>query len=149
MLDHHLHLLADVVGVQAHPAHQALEGFAALDLLVVPLLAVVGQLEGQLVRGVVLQHVKDEAFFDGLAHRIDVEGRWEVVRACGLLSVGAAPKELQGLGLGRGSEGHVGDGRAAACLAGTCGHLGGQNVLGRDLPAVCQILDLLRAEHLL
>ena len=90
VLNHYLNLLADVVWMQANPAHQPLEGFAALDLLVIPLITVVRQLEGQLVRGVVLQNVENEAFLDGLAHRIDVEGRRQVVRASWLIRLGFA-----------------------------------------------------------
>ena len=79
VLDDDLDLLGDVVGVQPHPAHDALQRRAALDLLVVQLLAVVGQPEGQLVGRVVLQHVEDEAFLDGLPHRVDVERRGQIV----------------------------------------------------------------------
>ena len=60
VLDDDLDLLRDVVGVQPHPAHDPLHRRAALDLLLVELLAFVGQLEGQLVGRVVLQHVEDE-----------------------------------------------------------------------------------------
>ena len=80
VLDDDLHLLRDVVGVQPHPAHDALHRRAALDLLLVVLLALVRQLEGQLVGGVVLQHVEDELLLDGLPHGIDVERRRAVVR---------------------------------------------------------------------
>ena len=109
VLDDDLDLLADVVGVKPHPAHDALHGGVALDLLLVHLLAVVGEPEGQLVGRVVLQHVEDEAFLDGLPHRIDVERRGQVVRSGGLAGVRAAAEQLQRLGLGRGGEGDVGD----------------------------------------
>ena len=39
VLDHDLHLLGDVVGVQPHPAHDALQRRAALDRLLVVVLA--------------------------------------------------------------------------------------------------------------
>jgi hypothetical protein len=75
VLDDDLHLLGDVVRVEPHPAHDLLQGRAALDLLVVELLALVGELEGEAVGRVVLQHVEDELLLDGLAHRVDVERR--------------------------------------------------------------------------
>ena len=74
MLDDDLDLLGDVVRVQPNPAHDLLHGGAAFDFLIVPLLAVVGQPEGQLVGRVVPQHVEDEPLLDGLPHGIDVEG---------------------------------------------------------------------------
>jgi hypothetical protein len=54
MLDHHLNLLGDVVRMEPDPAHDPLQGRATLDFLVVILLPIMGQTEGQLVRGVVL-----------------------------------------------------------------------------------------------
>ena len=81
VLDDDLHLLGDVVGVQPHPAHDALHRRAALDRRLVVVLAVVRQLEGQLVGRVVLQHVEDELLLDGLPHRVDVERRGQIVRA--------------------------------------------------------------------
>ena len=81
MLDNDLHLLGDVIGVQANPAHDALHGRALLDFQLVPFFAAVGQLEGQPIGRVVLQHIKDEALLDGLPHRIDVEGRRQPVRS--------------------------------------------------------------------
>ena len=48
--------------------------------LLVVFLAVVGELERELVGRVVLQHVEDEAFLDGLAHRIHVERLRQAVR---------------------------------------------------------------------
>ena len=51
MLHHGLHLLGDVVGVQAHPLHDAFQGFRFVDpgcvALFVKLLAVVGEFESQ------------------------------------------------------------------------------------------------------
>ena len=45
-----------------------LNGGGALDLLFVVFLAFVGEFEGELVGGVVLEDIEDEAFFDGLKH---------------------------------------------------------------------------------
>jgi len=68
VFDDDLDLLADVPGVQLHPLHDRLVGRRLLDLGVIPVSPVVGQPEGQLVGRVVLQHVEDEAFLDGLPH---------------------------------------------------------------------------------
>ena len=96
VLDHHLGLLGDVVGVQAHEAGERLGGLLLLDLgVVLDRLdeAVVG-----LVGRVVGEHVEDEALLDGLAHGVEVEGDG--------LAVGAGPAEdLERLVLGRGGEG--------------------------------------------
>ncbi|MNX67156.1 hypothetical protein D3C86_982650 [compost metagenome] len=54
MLDDHLNLLRDVVGMQAHPLHDAFHRRTAFDGLLVVLLAIVGQLEGELVTRIVL-----------------------------------------------------------------------------------------------
>ena len=102
VLDDDLDLLADVVRVQLHPVHQRLQRLGLLDLGVVRVVvpALVGELEGQLVAGVVLQHVEDEALLDGLLHRVEVERLRQPVRAL-------AAEQLQRLGLGRGGEGEV------------------------------------------
>ena len=109
VLDDHLDLLRDVVRMQPHPAHDPLQGRAALDFLVVVVLAVVGQLEGQLVGRVVLEHVEDEFLLDGLPHRIDVERRGQIVRAGRLGRIGPRAEQLHRLGLGRRGERDVGD----------------------------------------
>ncbi len=79
VLDDHLHLLADVVRVQAHPARQLHARLLAVHLVVVPVR--VGDLPGGAVGGVVLQHIEDEAFLDGLTHGIQVERLGLVVGA--------------------------------------------------------------------
>ncbi|MNS11095.1 hypothetical protein D3C72_426270 [compost metagenome] len=138
MLDDDLDLLADVVGMEAHPAHDPLQRRVLLDFLLVPVLAVVGQAEGQLVGRVVPQHVEDEALLDGLAHRIDVEGAI-------LPRLVLAPEQLHGFGLGGGGEGDVGD----ALVARAARHLRGQDVLVRHLAAVAQGGDLLGGQDFL
>ena len=132
MLDDDLDLLGDVVGMQPHPAHDALQRRAAFDLLVVQLLAVMREPEGQLVGRVVLQHVEDEAFLDRLPHRIDVERLRAGCRRRRAARVRAAAEQLQRLGLGRGREGDIGD----ALVAGARRHLRREHIFGADLAAV-------------
>ena len=71
VLDHDLGLLRDVVRVQPHEARQRLRRLLALDVRVV--FAGLEQFEVGRVGRVVLQHVEDEPFLDGLAHRVAVE----------------------------------------------------------------------------
>ncbi len=138
VLDDDLHLLRDVVGVQPNPLHDALHGGAALDLLLVQFLAVVGQLERQLVGRVILQHIEDEAFLDGLAHRIHMERLGQAIRAC-------AAKQFQRLLLRGCSKGHVGQ----AIHPGARFHLRGQQHFRVNLATVLQVCPLLRREQLL
>ena len=79
MLDDDTNLLGDVVRVELHPAHELLERTVLVYFLLVELLAFVREFESQAVRRVVLEHVEDELLFDGLAHRIDVERRRDIV----------------------------------------------------------------------
>ncbi len=71
VLDHHLGLLGDVVRMQAHEARQRPGGLLLVHLGIVlngldqPVVGLVGR--------VVLQHVQDEAFLDGLPHAVEVE----------------------------------------------------------------------------
>ena len=132
VLYHHLHLLGDVVGVQPHPAHDAFHGGVALHLGLVQLLPVVGQLEGQAVGRVVLQHVQNEAFFNRLPHRVHMKRPGQVVGRRLAAGVGPGAKQLQRLVLGRGGKGHEGD----AAVLGTAGHLGSQNVLRTDFTTI-------------
>jgi hypothetical protein len=74
VLDDNLHLLRDVVRVQADPAHDALHGGAALDGVFVVILAFMSESERQSVRRVVGKHVEDELLLDGLPHRVHVKG---------------------------------------------------------------------------
>ena len=122
------------------------DGGALVDLGLGPVLAVVGQFEGQLVRRVVLQHIEDEALLNGLPHRIEVERLRQVVGAGGLGRVGPAAEQLQCLGLWGGGEGDVGD---TGVRPGTGGHLGGQNVFIAHLAAVGQLFQFLGAQQLL
>ena len=135
MVDHHLHALRDVVLVQAHPTHDALHGFGTIDLFGVDLFVHVRQGERGFVAGVIAQHVQDEAFFNRLAHGIDVKRCRNVVRCRLACRVRTGAKQLQRLVLWCGREGHVGDAQAGVA-AGFCRHLGGQNILGADLAAI-------------
>ena len=102
MLDHYLGFLADIVRMQAHEASQRPGRLLALDVGVV--LGLLDQLVIGLIGDVVLQHVLDKAFLDGLTHGVAVEGL-------------AAPAENgQGLMLGRGGEGEKAHVRLAAAL---------------------------------
>jgi len=100
VLDHHLGLLGDVVGVQAHVAGERLGGLLFLDLGVV-----LGRLDEAVVGpvgGVVGEHVEDEALLDSLAHAVEVEGHG--------LTVGAgAAEDLERLVLGRRRETEEGE----------------------------------------
>ncbi|EXI77156.1 MAG: hypothetical protein AW10_03972 [Candidatus Accumulibacter appositus] len=143
VLDDDLDLLGNVVGVQAHPVHDALQRGASLDRLLVVVGSLVCQLEGQLVARVVLQYVEDEPLLDRLAHRIDMEGRWQIARASGLCRVRTGAEQFQRLVLRRRREGGVGD----AGVAGAHCHLGRENVFGADLATVFQLRQFLLAQH--
>ena len=77
MLDDDLGLLRQVVGVKGHEPGERAAGFAGLvrrvveDRFLEMEVLVVGEVAGQ--------HIGDEAFFDGLTHRIQVEGLVPVV----------------------------------------------------------------------
>ncbi len=73
VLDDDLDLLADVVRVQPHPAHQRLECPGLVHLLVVVLRTIVCELESHPIGRVVLEHVEDEALLDRLLHRVGVK----------------------------------------------------------------------------
>jgi len=45
MLDDDLHFLADIVRMQPNPAHNAFQGFVALDLFLVQLFSIMGEFE--------------------------------------------------------------------------------------------------------
>ena len=81
VLQHDFRLLGDVVGVQAHEAGERLGCLALAHLRVVrdgldePVVGLVGR--------VVLEHVEDEAFLDGLPHAVEVERPRLAVRARG------------------------------------------------------------------
>src|SRR3546814_10301909 len=62
----------DVVGVQFYPAGELGAGLLGVDLII----HAIGmrKLPGGAVRGVVLQHIQNKAFLDGLAHGIHMKG---------------------------------------------------------------------------
>ena len=94
VLDYHLDFLADVVGVQAHPAGQLGAGFFRLYFLVCRCFVRggMGDFPGGGVGGVVEQHIENKALFNGLAHGVEVKGFGLVVGAGGLLGMGETPK---------------------------------------------------------
>ena len=113
VFDDDLDLLGDVVRMEPDPAHDPLHGGTAFDFLLIPLFPLVSQLEGQLVGGVVLEHVQNEAFFDGLPHRIDVEGSRDVVRGKLSRRVRQRAEQFHRLGLRGRGERHKRDPRVA------------------------------------
>ena len=72
VLDDHHHFLADIVIVQTHPLIELDLGFFAFDFLV-DILHLHRQVISDFVVGVVLQHIKNKALFDRLAHAVDVK----------------------------------------------------------------------------
>ena len=102
VLDDDLDFLGDVVGMQPDPAHDLLAGRAAFGLLVVQLLAVVGEFKGQLVGRVVLQDIEDEDLLDGLPNEVHVERRRHVVLARGSGGVRPRAEQLHLVRLGPG-----------------------------------------------
>ena len=73
MLDDHGHHLLDIDGMKFQIMREGLRGLPARHVGVV--LDLLDQAEEALVGGVVLKHVHDEAFLDGLPHGVVVEGR--------------------------------------------------------------------------
>ena len=71
--DDDVDLLGDVVLVQLHPTVRCFAGSLLVDRLDVVVGSLQPELVGHLVLGVVLEDVEDEAFLDGLAHRVAVE----------------------------------------------------------------------------
>ena len=135
MFNHHLGLLGDVVRMQLHEAGQRPRRLPALHVGIV--LAGLEQPEVGLVGGVVLQHVEDEPFLDGLAHGVAVN------------RVAVATEHGKGLVLRRGGEGEEAQVRLPAAL----GHAAEQLLhvlpafLGR---ALCSFFPQpLAAEHFL
>lgn len=90
---------------EREPGEQAV-GFGGVDLLLVRVL--VHQLPVGVVRDVVAQRVEDEAFLDGLAHGVRVEGAVDRLAVLGDTAVLGA-EEFEGLRLGGGREGEVGE----------------------------------------
>ena len=129
--------------MQSHPAHDAFQRLAAFHLFFIPFASLVGELERQLVGRVVLQHIEDETFLDSLAHRINMECRWQIVRTGGQIGIGTAAEQLQCLGLRRGGERHIGNAR----IVGACRHLRRQQVFCAHFTAILQLLQLLIGQH--
>ena len=73
MLDDHLYFLGDVVFMQAHPLVELDLGFFAFHRLV-SAADFLRQVVGHFVIGVVLQHIKNKAFFYGLPHAVHMVG---------------------------------------------------------------------------
>ena len=112
--------------------------FSTCGVLGVVVAAVVRQPVGDLVAGVVLQHVQDEALLDGLLHGVQVERLRQPVRAL-------AAEQLQGLGLRGGGESEVAD----VLRIGAFGHFGGQIGFDVELAAVVDVRQFVRGEDLL
>lgn len=91
--------------MQPDEPHQGLDGGGFVDLMVWVVVVAAGvlQLPGDLVGGVVGEHVEDEPLLDGLLHRVQVE--WLGQRA----AVRDAAEQFEGLGLRGGGEREVRD----------------------------------------
>ncbi|MNC23997.1 hypothetical protein D3C75_720380 [compost metagenome] len=72
VLNNHFYFLRHVVFVQHDPLVQFDFGFFAVHFPV-RVIQFLQQLIRHFVVGVVLQHIKNKAFFDGLAHGVNVE----------------------------------------------------------------------------
>ena len=105
VLDHHLGLLRDVVGMQLEKARERPGGLLPLDLGIV--LDGLEQLEIGAIRGVVLEHIEDEHFLDCPSHRV----------AVGRLAV--PPEHRERLVLGRRGERE----ETEVCLPAAFGHV--------------------------
>jgi hypothetical protein len=121
------------VGVKAHPTGQLLETLALVHLLLIIVPTIVGQTIGQLVGGVVLEHIEDKPLLNSLLHTVDMKGFRDA--GCPRSS-----KKLDGLGFGCG-----GEGKKAHILRLFAGvHSRHQHVFGADLLAFG---NLLGGEH--
>jgi len=98
MLHNHFGFFANGVFVQIHKRHQQTGGFAAIIGGVI--LDLFEQAPVRFEGGVVLQHVEDEIFFNGLPHGVQAERRRGAARVAGA-------KQFQGCGFGGGSKGKV------------------------------------------
>ncbi|MDP2823093.1 MAG: hypothetical protein Q8O52_10520 [Sulfuritalea sp.] len=135
---------ADVAAFEVGVQRRAVLGEAVrAGFLVVDLFAFVGQLEGQAVGRVVLQHVEDELLLDGLAHGIDVERDGYVVRRRFARWIGAGAKYLHRLVLRRCGKRDEGD----AAIVCPRRHLRHQDVFRADFAAVVQLRQFLGAQH--
>ncbi|MGH8122242.1 MAG: hypothetical protein ACREPT_05675, partial [Rudaea sp.] len=97
----------------------------------------------RLVRRIIGQHVEDETLLDGLAHRIHMERRGNVVRRRLPFRVGARPEDFHGLVLRSGRERDEGD----AFVLGTRRHLCGEDVLRTHFAAIVQVRQFLGGQH--
>ena len=138
MLHDNLHLLRDVVRVEAYPTHYPFHRLATVDFLLVIFLTVVSEFEGKLIWGVVLQHIEDEALLNGLAHGIDVESFRLVIRASGAAGIWDSAEQLHGLRLRSRRECDVGD----AGIIRPCCHLSCEYRFAVHFAAVCQGFQL-------
>src|SRR5471032_1495150 len=138
VLDYDFDLLSDVVRVESNPLHNPLHRLALLDLLFVVFLAVVGELERELVGRIVLQDIKNETLFDCLAHRVDMERLRQTIWPW-------ASKQLHRFGFWRGGESDIGQ----SISAGPRGHLGSEQILSANFAAVLQLSQLFGRQQLL
>ena len=103
MFDDDPHFLRDGGGVQAGELHNRGDGVARVDQgFFLGVVELVLDAQEHVVRRVVGEHVQNEAFFDGLGHRVGVEGS-----PVSVLVLGA--EQAQRLGFGRGGESDEGD----------------------------------------
>ena len=136
MLDNDLNFLSDVVRMQTHPPHQLFHGGTAFDFLIVKLFTIVGQLECQLVRRVVLEDVQNESFLNRLPHGIDVKWSRQIPWTRWFRRIRPTPKQFQRLGLWSRRICDVRD----SLIIGPAGHRRDQNIFTADITTVGQFL---------
>ena len=102
VLDDQLDLLPHVHRVERQPLGQFAPGTLLVHPFVIDHLAT--DFERHLVAGVVLQHIEDKAFIDGLLHGVEVKRCRRVVGADGLRWVARTAEHTQRRMFGRGGE---------------------------------------------
>ena len=129
MFDDDPHFLRDGGGVQAGKLHDRGDGATRVDQgFFLGVVELVLDAQEHVVCRVVGEHVENEAFFDGLGHRVGVEGP-----PVAILVLGA--EQAQGLGLGRGGERDEGD----VAGGGDGRVLGGEQFVGADVLGVFHV----------
>ena len=143
MPDDDVDLLGDVVLMQLHPTVRCLAGSLLVDRLDVVVGSLQPELVGHLVLGVVLEDVEDEAFLDGLAHRVAVERFGQQFTVVIQVVVVRRPEQFEGFLLRGCRERQVRQIGGLGSLRQFCGKHG----LRIDLTAVLHVGLLVRAQH--
>ena len=106
MLNNHLHFLANVVVVQAYPLVEFDLGFFAFNLLI-GTVYFHGQVIGDLVIGVIFQHIQNKFFFNGLAHAVHMPGFGLIGFRSRFIGLRQTAEQLKGFGFWRCGKGKV------------------------------------------